>query len=154
MKEPKEKWPVKELMVRRQRRLLKGWLRYTGNLNGPEEMFQVCEPETGRGLNDVESELGSAGDLKNCQEGREEIPVFQVGNELRSLQDLRDYHEDSHGISHCQVGNEIRSLWDLGDFQEGSRSIPYCQGGRDEQVSFDQPEELTKKMSSEMSLDQ
>jgi hypothetical protein len=47
MKKPKEKWPVKELMVRRQCRLLKGWLRYAENLNGPEEMVQVCEPETG-----------------------------------------------------------------------------------------------------------
>jgi hypothetical protein len=28
MRKPKEKWPVKELMVRGQRRLLKGWLRY------------------------------------------------------------------------------------------------------------------------------
>jgi hypothetical protein len=47
--EAKIKWPVKELMVRRQRRLLKGWLRYAENLNGPEEeMVQVCEPETGR----------------------------------------------------------------------------------------------------------
>jgi hypothetical protein len=89
MRKPKEKWPVKELMVRRQRRLLKRWLRYAENLNGPEEeMVQVCEPETGRGL-DEENEMGSAEDLKNCQEGREEIPVFQVGNELRSLRDLR-----------------------------------------------------------------
>jgi hypothetical protein len=47
----KAKWPVKELMVRGQRRLLKRWLRYAENLNGPEEeMVQVCEPETGRGL--------------------------------------------------------------------------------------------------------
>jgi hypothetical protein len=37
MKEPKEKWSVKELMARRQCRLLKGWLRYAENLNGPEE---------------------------------------------------------------------------------------------------------------------
>jgi hypothetical protein len=73
MKKPKIKWPVKELMVRRQRRLLRGWLRYAENLNGPEEMVQVCEPETGRGLNDEENELGSAEDLKNCQEGREKF---------------------------------------------------------------------------------
>jgi hypothetical protein len=37
MKKSKVKWPVKELMVRRQRRLLRGWLRYAENLNGPEE---------------------------------------------------------------------------------------------------------------------
>ena len=45
--------------------------------------------------------------------------------------------------------------------QESSRGIPYCQVGRDEQVSFDQPEELIEQMrlsegliNSEMSLDQ
>jgi hypothetical protein len=75
MKKPKVKWPVKELMARRQRRLLRGWLRYAENLNGPEEMVQICEPETGRILNDEENEMGSAEDLKNCQEGREEIPI-------------------------------------------------------------------------------
>jgi hypothetical protein len=67
MKELKVKWPVKELMVRRQRKLLKGWLTYAENLNGPEEeMVQVCEPETGRGLSDKENELGSVGDIKIC----------------------------------------------------------------------------------------
>jgi hypothetical protein len=151
MKEPKAKWPVKELMVRRQRRLLKGWLRHTENLNGPEEeMVQVCEPKTGRNL----SEMGLVEDLKNYQEGREEIPDCQVGNELRSLRDLRDCQEDSQGISHCQLGNELRSLWDLKDCQEGSGSIPYFQVGRDESMSWDQPEELTEQMSSEMDLDQ
>jgi hypothetical protein len=85
MKKLKINWSVKELMVRGQQRLLKGWLRYTKNLNGPEEMVLVCEPEIGRGLNDEENELGSAEDLKNCQEGREEILVCQVGNEMRSL---------------------------------------------------------------------
>jgi hypothetical protein len=54
--------------------------------------------------------MGSVEDLKNCQEGREEIPYFQVGKELRSLRDLRDCQEDSQGISHCQLGNEMRSL--------------------------------------------
>jgi hypothetical protein len=37
MRKEKEKCPVKELMVRRQCRLLRGWLRYAENLNGPEE---------------------------------------------------------------------------------------------------------------------
>ena len=37
MRKTKEKWPVKQLMVIRQRRLLKRWLRYAENLNGPEE---------------------------------------------------------------------------------------------------------------------
>jgi hypothetical protein len=66
MKEPKVKWPVKELMVRRQRRLLKEWLRYAENLNGPkEEMVQVCELETGDILGE-DNESGSAEDLKHC----------------------------------------------------------------------------------------
>jgi hypothetical protein len=47
MKKPKAKWPVKELMVRRQRRLLRRWLRYVEDLKTIEEMVQVCEPETG-----------------------------------------------------------------------------------------------------------
>jgi hypothetical protein len=29
----KEKWPVKELMAKRQHRLLRGWLRHAENLN-------------------------------------------------------------------------------------------------------------------------
>jgi hypothetical protein len=58
--------------------LLKGWLRYTENLNGPEEMVQVCEPETGDTLSE-ENELGLARDLKNYQEGRKEISSFPGG---------------------------------------------------------------------------
>jgi hypothetical protein len=80
-----------------------------------KKMVQVCEPKTGKFLGE-ENELGSAGDLKNCQEGKEEeIPNYQVGNEIRSLRDLIDCHEDSQGISHCQLGNEMRSLRDLTD---------------------------------------
>lgn len=89
-------------------------MRYAKNLNGPEEMVQICEPETGDILGE-ENEMGSADDLKNCQEGREEIPNFQVGNELRSLRYLTDCQEDSQGISHCQLGNDMRSLRDLID---------------------------------------
>jgi hypothetical protein len=106
-------------------------LRYAENLNGIEEMVQVCEPETGDILSE-ENELGSAEDLKNCQEGREEIPVFQEGNELRPLRDLMDCQEDIQGISHYQLGNEMRSLRDLEDCQEGSESISDCQVRRDE----------------------
>jgi hypothetical protein len=100
MRKAKAKWPVKELMAGRQRRLLKGWFRHAENLDGPEEVVQMCEPETGDILGE-ENELGSAEDLKNCQEGREEIPVCQVGNQMRSLWDLIDCHEDSQEISHC-----------------------------------------------------
>ena len=61
MKKEKEKWPFKELMARRQHRLLKGWLRHAENLDGPKGMVQVCESKTGRDL----SEMGSAKDLQN-----------------------------------------------------------------------------------------
>jgi hypothetical protein len=126
--EAKEKWPVKELMARRQHRLLRGWLRHAENLNGPEEVVQVCEPETGRNLSS-EDELGSTEDLKDCQEGSPEIPNCQEGKELRFLWDLTDCHEDSQEISHCQEGNDMRSLWDLMDCQEGSRKVSNLPGG-------------------------
>jgi hypothetical protein len=124
MRKPKEKWPVKELMARRQHRLLRGWLRHAENLDGPEEMVQVCEPETGRNLSDDKDEMGSAKDLKDCQEDSQEIPNCQEGKELRSLQDLIDCHEDNWEISRCREGNEMRSLQDLMDCQEGSRKFP------------------------------
>jgi hypothetical protein len=38
MRKAKVKWPVKELMVRRQCRLLRGWLRYAENLNDQKKM--------------------------------------------------------------------------------------------------------------------
>jgi hypothetical protein len=97
-----------------------------------KKMIYVCEPETGRGLDDFENELGSAEDLKNCHEGREEIPDCQEGNELRSLRDLTACQEDIQGISHCQLGNDKRSLRDLEDCQVGSGSISDCQVGRNE----------------------
>jgi hypothetical protein len=111
---------IPELMVKRQCKLLRWWLRPAENLNRPEKRVQVCEPETGRNLSDAEDEMGSDEDLKHCQEGREEIPDCQVGKELRSTEDLTDCHEDSQGISHFQVGNGLRSLRDLIDCQEGS----------------------------------
>jgi hypothetical protein len=70
MKKPKVKWPVRELMVMRQRRLLKRWLRYAENLKATEEeMIDHCWPETGKGLDDwddEEDELGSSEDLKTA----------------------------------------------------------------------------------------
>jgi hypothetical protein len=70
-------------------------LRHDENLNIPEERVQICEPETGRNLSEAEDEMGLVEDLKNYQEGREEILDYQVGKELRSSQGLIDYHEDS-----------------------------------------------------------
>jgi hypothetical protein len=106
-------------------------LRHAENLDGHEEMIQVCEPEIGRDLGE-ENKMGSAEDIKDCQESREENPDFQVGKELRSAEDLTDCQENSQGVSHCQLGNDMRSLRDLEDCHGGSRSIPYCQEGRDE----------------------
>jgi hypothetical protein len=102
--EDKEKWPVKELVAKRQWRLLRGWLRYVESLSDDEEeVVHVCEPEAGRNLSD--DELRSLDDLKYCQEGRDEI-------------------------SNCQVGNKKRSLVDdLIDCQEGSREVPRFPGG-------------------------
>jgi len=68
MKKATAKWPVRELMVMRQCRLLKRWLRYVENLKATEEkMVEVCKPETRRGLDDDEGdELGLIEDLKHC----------------------------------------------------------------------------------------
>jgi hypothetical protein len=65
MRKLKVKWPVKELMARRQRRLLRGWLRHAENLNRPKKRVQICEPETGRSLSSKD-EMGLAEYLKHC----------------------------------------------------------------------------------------
>jgi hypothetical protein len=175
MRKPKVNWPVKQLMVKRQQKLLKGWLRHAENLNGPKQMVQVCELEAKRNLSDAEDEMGSVEDLKHCQEGREEILDCQVGKEFGSAEDLTDCHEDSHGISQYHVGNGSRSLRDIMDCQEGSREfsifqvgmrtemgsvdsidcqegsrkIPYFQVGRDEQMRLSE-----SLIDSEVRMDQ
>jgi hypothetical protein len=64
MKMPKVKWPVRELMVMRQRRLLRKWLRYAENLKATEEeMIDHCWPETGKGLDDWDDEEDKLGSL-------------------------------------------------------------------------------------------
>jgi hypothetical protein len=71
---------------------------------------------------------------------------------MRSLRDLTDCQEGSERFLSFPGGQGNRlsemELVDSMDFQEGSRDIPYCQEGRDEQVSWNQPEELTEQMSS------
>jgi hypothetical protein len=130
MRKPKEKWPVKELMVRRQCRLLKRWLRYVENLNGlEEEMVQVCEPETGKFFSE-ENELGSFEDLKHCQEGSGNISDCQVGRDENSR--LSESLMDSE-VSSIQQGLLMKmGLVDLIVCQESNGSIPYFQVGRDE----------------------
>jgi hypothetical protein len=101
MEKAKAKWPVKQLMVIRQRRLLKRWRRYAENLNAIEEdMICYYWPETGQSLDgdndDDWNNLESTDGFKYCRLGRkEEIPVCQEGNELGSVEDLKDCHEDS-----------------------------------------------------------
>jgi hypothetical protein len=96
---------------------------------------------------------------------------------MRSRQDLKDCQEGSGSISDCQVGrdeharlsesfmdSEVSSIQqgvlmkmgsvDLIIYQESSEQIPYFHVGRDEQVSWNQPEEVTEQVSSEMDLDQ
>jgi hypothetical protein len=76
MKTPKMKWPVRELMVIRQRRLLKEWLRYVENLKATEEeLVQICEPETGESLNDLESEMRSTDDLKTTRRAERKFQI-------------------------------------------------------------------------------
>jgi hypothetical protein len=92
-----------------------------------EELVQVCELETGRGL-DNDDELGLCKDLKDCQEGREEIPVCQEGSRLRSVKGLKDCCEDSQGILNFQLGmeTEMRLAEDLMDCQEDNEEPLHC----------------------------
>jgi hypothetical protein len=123
MRKAKEKWPFKELMGRRQHRLLRGWMRHAENLDGPKEMVQVCEPESRRNLSVDEDEMESVEDIIDCHEESQEIPNCPEGKELRLLHGLIECQEDSQGISHCQEGNESRSLRDLMDCQEGNKKF-------------------------------
>jgi hypothetical protein len=56
MKTPKVKWPVRELMVKGQQRLLRRWLRYAENLRPieEEEWFRYVNQRWGEILNDLE----------------------------------------------------------------------------------------------------
>jgi hypothetical protein len=124
----KEKLQAMEIVKKRMDRdadIMKEIDKLELRMRKDKKMVQVCEPETGKFIEE-ENELGSTEDLKNYQEGREEIPDCQVGNGLRSLWGLMDCQEDSQGISHCQLGNDMRSLRDLEYYQEGSGSISDC----------------------------
>jgi hypothetical protein len=96
MKTPKIKWPVRGLMVMRQRRLLRKWMRYVETLRPieEEEMVYIYEPEIGDILGE-ENDQRSLRDLIDCQEGSGEFPYCQMGkgtkNELGSSDDLKNY---------------------------------------------------------------
>jgi hypothetical protein len=79
---------VQRLLARRQQQVLKRWLRHVENLSDQGK-------RSGRGLVDfqVGNEKGSV-DLINFQEGRGDIPIFQVGKG----------EEMSSAESSCQQG--------------------------------------------------
>jgi hypothetical protein len=112
----KVKWPTKELLAKRQQRLLKIWLRYA-EIFSDRELVCICEPEVGETLSDEEER--SISGLINCQEGRDEFSNCQVGNEMRSLEDLIDCWEDNSGNSYFQEGNGMRLAEDLINYQVG-----------------------------------
>jgi hypothetical protein len=87
-KEPRwvYEWPMKEAKTKMTSQGVDG----QKTAEAVNRTVEICKLETGRGLDDEGDELGSGEDLKDCQEGREKITVFQVGNELRSAEDLKD----------------------------------------------------------------
>jgi hypothetical protein len=109
------------------------------------------------------NDMRSLRDLKDCQEGSESILDFQEGRyeNSRLFESLMDSK-----VSSIQQGLLMKTgSIDLIVYQESSGSIPYCQVGRDEKmrlsvglmnsgVSWNQPKEMTEKMSSKVSLDQ
>jgi hypothetical protein len=83
---------------------LNRWLSYVENLNATDEMVCVCKMEVGEKLSDEDER--SSRDIVDCQEGRDELPNFQVGNEMWSVGDLIDCQEGRGGSSNFQEGNE------------------------------------------------
>jgi hypothetical protein len=65
-------WPMKEA----KRKMVSQGVDGQKTVEVVNKMVEVCEPETGIGLDDFENELGLVEDLKEFQEGREEIPNF------------------------------------------------------------------------------
>jgi hypothetical protein len=70
----KVKWPIQQLMARRQKKMLRRWLRQVEDLrNTEEEIVYLCELEIGESLNGGER---SVEDLVDYQEGRKEKSGF------------------------------------------------------------------------------
>jgi hypothetical protein len=91
--------------------------------------------------------MRSSEDLRDFQEGIEEIPNFQVrrGKKVRLSESIRSLE-----VSSCQQGvlMEMGSI-DLIDYQVDSRKIPCCQVGKGEQMGL-----YNSLMNSEESSDQ
>jgi hypothetical protein len=85
----KVKWPVKELMIRRQQRLLKMWLRYAESLKDEEEVVHVCEPKAGRNLSEDEEKMRSVNLIDYQVSIEEESSYFHVGDDMRSKNLIR-----------------------------------------------------------------
>jgi hypothetical protein len=66
-------------------------------------VVHICEPEAGRNLSDDEEKRSGKG-LRNCQVSSEELSDCQVGNEMGSLEDLIDCQEGRAEIPIFQVG--------------------------------------------------
>jgi hypothetical protein len=78
----KVKWPIQQLIYRKQKKILRRWLRQVENLrNIEEEMVYVCELEDGESLSE-EEEIST-----------EDLIYFQEGDEKGSVKDLKDFQE-------------------------------------------------------------
>jgi hypothetical protein len=146
MKTSKMKWPVRELMARRQRRLLRRWLRYAENLRPieREEMVYICEPEIGDILGE-ENDQRSVEDLEDRQEGSGSILNHQatIDEDERPSGGLMDSEKSSIQQGALMKMGSVDLMVCQGS---SSESIPYCQMGRDELRSQIQPEELTEQV--------
>jgi hypothetical protein len=91
----KVKWPIQQLISRKQKKMLKRWLRQVENLSDTEEeMVYICEPKIGESLDEEE------------ERSIEDLTDFQEGNEKRSVEDLVDFQEGRNENSGFQVGKE------------------------------------------------
>jgi hypothetical protein len=79
----KVKWLVQQLISRRQKKVLRRWLRQVENISDreEEEMVYICRREDGENLGDEE------------ERSTEYITDFQEGNEGRSIEDIKYFHE-------------------------------------------------------------
>jgi hypothetical protein len=61
----REKWPIQQLVSRRQQQMLRRWLRHAENLsNTGRKVIHICETEVGKTFSDEEGR--SATGLINC----------------------------------------------------------------------------------------
>jgi hypothetical protein len=78
----KVKWPIQQLISKKQKHMLRRWLRKDENLSDTEEdMVCICEPEDGENLSEEE------------ERSTEDLTDFQEGNEKRSIEDPIDCQE-------------------------------------------------------------